>query len=70
MSKRFLNFVSGWTYTNGMVAVNSFGENTRSFTVPAGTWVDQFCNVISPGSNSLAPATALVVVAYPNSQCP
>lgn len=57
-------------YTNGMVAVNSSGENTRNFTVPAGSWVDQFCNVVSAGSNSLAPATAIVIVTHPNAQCP
>lgn len=57
-------------YSNGLVAVNSSGENTRSFTLGAGNWVDQFCTPVSAGSVSLAPATAIVIVAHPNSQCP
>lgn len=58
------------TYSNGMVAVNSSASNTRSFTLGAGDWVDQFCTPVAAGSVSMAPATGLVIVAHPNAQCP
>ena len=57
-------------YSNGFVAVNSSGETALSFNVPDGQWVDQFCKPIAAGGLTLKPATAVVVVHYPNAQCP
>jgi hypothetical protein len=35
---------------------------TSTYVLPSGTWVDQFGNVLSPGTNTLQPATGIVAV--------
>ena len=50
-------------FTNGFVVVNSSSTQAGTFTVPSGTWTDQFGNPIAAGATSLAAQSAIVVVA-------
>lgn len=49
-------------YENGSVVVNPLSNDTASYTVPAGTWADQFGNAVTPGANTLQPASGIVIV--------
>ncbi|HTT99834.1 MAG TPA: hypothetical protein VMF58_17420 [Rhizomicrobium sp.] len=52
------------TVVNGIIVVNSSGENRQNYLVPTSTagWTDQFCERIPTGNYALAPATAVVLV--------
>lgn len=53
------------THVNAIVVVNSSGENTLKYSIPAspGGWTDLFCNPMVAGPLAMAPATGLVLVA-------
>lgn len=49
-------------YSNGFVAVNPSSTVSASYTVPAGTWADQFGNAVASGAQTLAAKSGIVLV--------
>jgi hypothetical protein len=49
-------------YSTGFVVVNPSSTDSASYTVPTGTWADQFGNVVAQGAQSLAAKSGIVLV--------
>lgn len=49
-------------YSNGRVIVNPHATQSFRYTLPAGTWADQFGNALSVGANTLAAQSGVVIL--------